>query len=1391
MSRRTPNHLSQIRSRAVARRRRLGLERLDERLLLNVDWRNPADSLDVNGDGQILPLDALLVINDLNFVGPRRLPAEHTEGQPYFDSSGDQSTAPLDALLVINAVNNGVSSYRVLREGTQLATDSSVTITLGQSSGTRSYRVAIEADFGSDPPQVAGEDTLVVYLVDPAAPANTLLDRQTPGTSLFTLTGDRADYVPGLVQWDGAVLQIDLSSVTTRTTGELKFQLLNGDSDTNARITLKPLSNVADPEGQAPPRLWPDAVAAASDSTLNLAGLQDGGSAQVVWDNVRYQETTGRYLFDLRVDNPGTVDLGRTLAVAFPGLPAGVTLLQAAGTTAAGAPYLNLSPLTPPGGLARGQFSQRVVVELANPTGVSFVLQPVVLAGVNRAPVFDPVGPLTVSPGGVLAVRLSASDPDGDRVTFALGAGQRPTGTLRADGLMTFRPELDEVGHYSFSLVASDGRLNAARTVEIDVVADPDPVTRVSGWVQRIDGGPLEGVPVEIAGFSSTTDATGHFVIALPTMKTPTESFPIAIPADDPFLDPFHTGDQEIRFRRSRYDVTTGDSVVNPRQHPNLVSSFLDASMVYGATPERAAALRTLAGGRLKSSAGDLLPRNDGATFPAGTLENDNEGRVDPAQLFVSGDVRTNENVPLIALHTVLLREHNRLADEIAAAHPELSDEAIYQQARQLVGALIQQITYSEYLPLLLGPDALPAYSGYDPQVNPGESELFATAAFRVGHTQLFSEIQRLDADGLPLAGGSLTLREAFFTPQPIQQDGIEPYLRGLAASQAEQTDIQIIDDVRNFLFGPPGSGGMDLAAMNIQRGRDVGLPSYNQARVDFGLPPVTSFADITSDVAAQQALGSLYGSVDDIDVWVGGIAEDHAPDALVGPLFRAIIGDQFRRTRDGDRFWYENGQLTDAQLNFVRGTTLSGLIQRNTSITGLPDHVFTQGLIPSAPAPAGSAASVPATEFRSYDGSGNHATQTDWGKSSSLVLRNFTNGYGDGISTPGGANRPGPREISNAAVAQDFSNPDSTGSTGFLVFWGQFIDHDLGLTPGGVSDTLKILGNLRPNPTGDDAYPFVAERMDLMLDHPVFPGVDNVIARPIYLPHLDLTNGQMIDPNVDAMVTTESIPAAALQVDAGNLHNRQGVPYAGVLSITEVPTGQTPAALPPGMSPDLVVTIQPADLVFSTPAPLTLPNRSGAPAGTSLDLWSINPITGTFDVVGEGVVSNDGTQIQTVSGGIRNSSWQFFLPRPEQLNELRNNVRNQKDDCVVCRAAEGFTSEVEAHSGAVIETHALVSYRSLEETRQVVLTYDSQRADPRPIVHFDYANVLPGGGRLIYATATVSDGSFTYQVPGFQAPQAPTDFHDLRIVAGCPPWDLGGGSVHDGSCTVNGSSDL
>ncbi|MDH5427270.1 MAG: peroxiredoxin [Nitrospirota bacterium] len=420
----------------------------------------------------------------------------------------------------------------------------------------------------------------------------------------------------------------------------------------------------------------------------------------------------------------------------------------------------------------------------------------------------------------------------------------------------------------------------------------------------------------------------GQFIdhdITLSDESRPAEPFPIHVPTGDPYFDPQATGLERIMLNRSVYDLTTGTTPDNPRQQINQITAYIDASMVYGSDSVRAGALRTLDGtGQLTTSPGNLLPFN--------TMGLPNLGGPNPS-LFIAGDIRANEQVGLTSMHTLFMREHNRVAARIHHRFPQLGDDAIYEAARAWVGAVIQVITYQEFLPMLLGPDALQPYTGYKREVNPGIATEFSTAAYRVGHTLLSPVLLRLQQNGQPIPEGNLPLREAFLVPWRLTNEGgIEPVLRGLATNRAQEIDTYVIDDVRNFLFGPPGSGGFDLASLNLQRGRDHGIPSYNDVRLALGLTPALTFADITSEPEVQQHLKAVYGQVELVDLWIGALAEDHRPGAMVGELIYTILVDQFERLRDGDRFFYLNA-FPHYQIRILEATTLADVIRRNTTI--------------------------------------------------------------------------------------------------------------------------------------------------------------------------------------------------------------------------------------------------------------------------------------------------------------------------------------------------------------------------------------------------------------------------------------------------------------------------
>jgi hypothetical protein len=404
---------------------------------------------------------------------------------------------------------------------------------------------------------------------------------------------------------------------------------------------------------------------------------------------------------------------------------------------------------------------------------------------------------------------------------------------------------------------------------------------------------------------------------------TPTggsEEMSIAVPQWDPQFDPDGTGTQTIDTTRSIYNEATGTGAGKPRQQINTVTAWLDGSMIYGSDAETAASLRTFQKGLLKTTAGNLLPYDD-------------QG------FYLAGDVRANENPELTSLQTLFVREHNYWATKLAKQNPRWSDEQLYQQARRIVIGELQAITYNEWLPALLGPGALDRYRGYNPNVNPGIANEFSAAGFRLGHSLLGDDIEFLDNNGREVAE-EISLHDAFFNPAVVAENNIDPILKYLATDPSSELDPMIVDSVRNFLFVGPGQGGFDLASLNIQRGRDHGLADYNTVRAAYGLPRVTSFSQITSDPQLAARLEQLYGSVDNIDLWVGALSEDHVRGGSVGVTLRAIISDQFERLRDGDRFWYQRN-FSGSLLKQVSGTTLADVLKRNTSLTNLQGNVF------------------------------------------------------------------------------------------------------------------------------------------------------------------------------------------------------------------------------------------------------------------------------------------------------------------------------------------------------------------------------------------------------------------------------------------------------------------
>lgn len=289
-------------------------------------------------------------------------------------------------------------------------------------------------------------------------------------------------------------------------------------------------------------------------------------------------------------------------------------------------------------------------------------------------------------------------------------------------------------------------------------------------------------------------------------------------------------------------------------------------------------------------------------------------------------------------MHTIWVREHNRIATALSALNPQWDEERLFQEARQIVIAQIQKITYKDYLPLIIGDslgDLILDYSpefGYNDETDPGVPNAFATAAYRFGHSQIQPFFDRLDENYNPLPQGPLDLVDAFFTPTRfVESGGTDPILRGLVTKQARLVDEFLNSILTNQLFAANSSApGLDLASLNIQRGRDHGLPPYLTWK-RWALEQCDIESDFSNELTKIHLL-QTYGTLETVDLFVGGLSEEPLEGGLVGATFACIFARTFQAVRDGDRFYYENanantGIFSASQRAEIEKASLSRVI--------------------------------------------------------------------------------------------------------------------------------------------------------------------------------------------------------------------------------------------------------------------------------------------------------------------------------------------------------------------------------------------------------------------------------------------------------------------------------
>ena len=435
--------------------------------------------------------------------------------------------------------------------------------------------------------------------------------------------------------------------------------------------------------------------------------------------------------------------------------------------------------------------------------------------------------------------------------------------------------------------------------------------------------------------------------------------FNIDISNDDFYLN------KRSCFPFTRSDATCTES--GQREQFNMVTAFIDGSAVYGSDSEKAEKLRTKTGGLLRTHyLGPTLPSNRQTGFV-------NQFPFPTSEKLIAGDVRATEQPGLAAIHSLFVLEHNRIANEFTEADPSLTDEEVYQTARSLVSAQIQNIAYTEFLPSVIGPDAMALYNlnlptrgttVYNSSVNPNIFNEVATFAFRFGHSLIpnffepAAQPQKTVNDICPLKDNFFQIEE-FVVGKDFSGQAWQNLLLGISATQSPPMDAKLSDHMSNFLFCGSNCDlsqgfGQDLAALNIQRGRDHGLPGYVKYRELCGLTIPTNWEDKPADISQKNwdNMRDVYTNVNDIDAFTGSISEKSVTGGIVGPTIACILGTQFKNLKEGDRFFFShpsNGSKNEKGLStrlrtLVRNRKLSDIlcnnIQGNESIRSIFNEI-------------------------------------------------------------------------------------------------------------------------------------------------------------------------------------------------------------------------------------------------------------------------------------------------------------------------------------------------------------------------------------------------------------------------------------------------------------------
>ncbi|XP_071091101.1 peroxidase-like [Haliotis cracherodii] len=422
--------------------------------------------------------------------------------------------------------------------------------------------------------------------------------------------------------------------------------------------------------------------------------------------------------------------------------------------------------------------------------------------------------------------------------------------------------------------------------------------------------------------------------------------FPIYIPPGDRHFDRTC-----MNFARSQPEPRKLMCEGGIREQMNMITAFIDASQVYGSSFKEMRDLRTYNLGQLKVTEKNLLPEDVNATCIKDNLDD---------YCFKAGDERVNEQPALTALHTAFHRYHNMLTLTLKRINSHWEDERLYREGRKILGGLLQHVTYYEWLPILLGRTYMKEYgltvSGsadyqpygsnnwyYDSSMNPTIMNAFATAAFRFGHSLVPSKFS--------MGGRRELLRNMFNRPKFILQndgEGMNLICNGLAGDPLQHPDHFFATDLTDRLFEDFNNKSLDLTSLNIQRGRDHGLPPYNDFRRACGIPALQDYSALKINFPDKaKLLSQAYRNIDDLDLFPGGISENPVAGGMVGPTFACIIAEQFRRIKYGDRYWYETQDrytgFTLDQVKEIKKFSIARILCDATSAQEMQTNAFLQ----------------------------------------------------------------------------------------------------------------------------------------------------------------------------------------------------------------------------------------------------------------------------------------------------------------------------------------------------------------------------------------------------------------------------------------------------------------